>query len=239
MGQGQGSQPVATANHRTMDPLFGKAGRVGPWTLPWSRQSTSGLLCPAFPYPFPGAQRSRDPAKAPQPLKGQSQGKVTAGKGIQARQAVQPQEALSECGPDQRPVRQHKGLTLEDWREEDGAAGSRGGPYLSRGAPSSLWHGPGLQATLGALGLQPGPQGAMSAWPLSPGNASSWVLCGAGRGGGEGGGNLAGRQAAVSTCLLPAPLPQNRFGQSGVQEGGWNNGSPMPRRRSEGPQTES
>lgn len=27
------------------------------------------------------------------------------------------------------------------------------------------------------------------------------------------------RQAAVSTCLLPAPLPKNRFGQSGVQEG--------------------
>lgn len=58
-------------------------------------------------------------------------------------------------------------------------------------------------------------------------------------GGGEGGGNLAGGQAAVSTCLLPAPLPQNRFGQSGVQEGGWNNGSPMPRRGSEGPQTDT
>lgn len=48
----------------------------------------------------------------------------------------------------------------------------------------------------------------------------------------------AGRRAAVSTCLIPAPLPQNRFGQSGVQEGGWNNGSPMPRRGSEGPQTD-
>lgn len=71
-----------------------------------------------------------------------------------------------------------------------------------------------------------------------PGNASSRVLCGAGRRGGKGGGNLAGGQAAVSTCLLPAPLSQNRFGQSEVQEGGWNNGSPMPRRGSEGPQTD-
>ena len=54
-------------------------------------------------------------------------------------------------------------------------------------------------------------------------------------GGGEGEGALQ-RQAAVSTCLLPAPLPQNRFGQSGTR-GGWNNGSPMPPRSSEGPQT--
>lgn len=39
------------------------------------------------------------------------------------------------------------------------------------------------------------------------GNASSRVLCGAGRGGGEGEGEGAlQRQAAVSTCLLPAPL---------------------------------
>lgn len=67
-----------------------------------------------------------------------------------------------------------------------------------------------------------------------PGNAGSWVLCGAGRGEVK----AEGGQAAVSTCLLPAPLPQNRFGQSGVQEGGWNNGSPMPRRGSEGPQTD-
>lgn len=131
-----------------------------------------------------------------------------------------------------QPVRQHKGLTWKDWREEDGAAGSQVGPYLSQGAPSSLQHDPGLQATLVALGVQPGPQGAMS--------ARQCKLLGIvwGRdGGGEGGGNLAGGQAAVSTCLLPAPLPQNRFGQSGVQEGGWNNGSPMPRRGSEGPQT--
>lgn len=66
------------------------------------------------------------------------------------------------------------------------------------------------------------------------GNASSWVLCGAGRGEGEGEG--ASQRQAVSTCLLPAPLPQNRFGQSGTR-GGWNNGSPMPPRGSEGPQT--
>lgn len=40
----------------------------------------------------------------------------------------------------------------EDWREEDGTAGSRVGPYLSQGAPSSLRHGPGLQTTWGLWG---------------------------------------------------------------------------------------
>lgn len=68
------------------------------------------------------------------------------------------------------------------------------------------------------------------------GNASSWVLCGAGRGEARVREGALQRQAAVSTCLLPAPLPQNRFGQSGTR-GGWNNGSPMPPGGSEGPQT--
>lgn len=103
------------------------------------------------------------------------------GKGIRAKHAVEPQEAVSG-DQDQRPVRKHKGLTWEDWREEDGAAGSQVGPYLSQGAPSSLQHGPGLQATLGALGLQPGPQGAMSAWPLSPAMQAAGYCVGQGGG---------------------------------------------------------
>lgn len=37
----------------------------------------------------------------------------------------------------------------------------------------------------------------------------------------------------------PAPLPQNRFGQSGVREGGWNNESPMPTRGTGGPQADT
>lgn len=48
------------------------------------------------------------------------------------------------------------------------------------------------------------------------------------------------RRGEAGGCLnVPAPRPpsQNRFGQSGVREGGWNNGSPMPGRSSEGPQT--
>lgn len=54
-------------------------------------------------------------------------------------------------------------------------------------------------------------------------------------GGGEGGGNLAGGQAAVSTCLLPAPLPQNRFGQSGVQRGAGTMGVLCPGEAPEDP----
>lgn len=109
------------------------------------------------------------------------------------------------------------------------------GPYLSRGAsPSSCWYSPGLQATLGQWGCSQVLRG-----PCQHGSkARQCKLLGIvwGReGGGEGEGALQ-RQAAVSTCLLPAPLPQNRFGQSGTR-GGWNNGSPMPPRGSEGPQT--
>lgn len=47
---------------------------------------------------------------------------------------------------------------------------------------------------------------------------NSWVLCGAGRGEVKAEG-AAGGLVAVSTCLLPAPLSLNRFGQSGVQKG--------------------
>ena len=35
---------------QTIGPL-GKAGREGLWILPWSRESTSGFLCPGFPAP--------------------------------------------------------------------------------------------------------------------------------------------------------------------------------------------
>ena len=56
------------------------------------------------------------------------------------------------------------------------------GPYLNQGAPSSLQHGPGLQAALGALELQPGPQGAMSAWPLSQARQTPGYCVGEGEG---------------------------------------------------------
>lgn len=107
-------------------------------------------------------------------------------------------------GLDQRPGRQHKGLTREDWREEDRVAGNQVGPYLSQGAPSSFQHGPGLQATLGALGLQPGPQGAMSAWPLSLAMQAPGYCVG--QGGGRRGRREPRRRAGG--CLnVPAPRP--------------------------------
>lgn len=161
-----------------------------------------------------------------------------AGKGIQAKQAVEPREAISgwEPGSESRQAAQrtHSGKT---GGEQGGTASRRVGPYLSRGAPSSLQHGPGLQTTRGLWGCSRVLRGRRRHGPRARPSKIPGIVWG-GEGGGEGGGNLAGGQTAVSTCLLPAPLPQNRFGQSGVLEGGWNNGSPMPRRSSEGPQTD-
>ena len=71
---------------QTIGPL-GKAGREGLWILPWSRESTSGFLCPGFPCslsgaPCPDAQSSR---ALPQPLcpsRDKAKWQVVAGKGI-------------------------------------------------------------------------------------------------------------------------------------------------------------
>ena len=131
------------------------------------------------------------------------------GKGIQAKQAVEPQEAISvwEPGSEARQAAQrtHLGrLAGGGW----GFAGSQVGPYLSQGAPSSLQHGPGLQDTLGALGLQPGPQGAMSAWPLSQAMQAPGYCVGQGEGEARAEGtSRAGRRLSQRACS-PPPFPR-------------------------------
>lgn len=151
---------------------------------------------------------------------------------------MEPQEAISgwEPGSEARRAAQrtHSGNT---GRRRIGLLAAGWGPTSARELRPASDTVQGSRPP-GGSGVAAGSSGGDVSMAPEPGSARSWVLCGAGRGGGEGGGNLAGRRAAVSTCLLPAPLPQNRFGQSGVQEGGWNNGSPMPRRGSEGPQTD-
>lgn len=133
-------------------------------------------------------------------------------KGNPGKWSAAVQEAISRRGQDQSQV----GSTKDSLGNFVG--GGRGA-YLSQGARSSCGHSPGLQATLGALGMQPSPQGAMSAWPLRQ-QRQLGVLCGAGRGrrrrreplGEE-------RQAAVSTCLLPAPLPRTGLASLGYERG--------------------
>lgn len=219
--------------------IHGTAGREGPWALPWSRESTSGLLCPAFSCPFPGApcpaaQRRKDPTKAPPPLKGQSQAEGHGWRGDPGPAGGGAPESHGECRE------QHKGLPLEDWREKDGLLAAGWGPTSAREflpvQPPARSRAPGHPGGSGAAARSSGGDACMAP---KPGRCKLLGIVWGREGGGEGGGNLAGGQAAVSTCLLPAPLPQNRFGQSGVQEGGWNNGSPMPRRGSEGPQTDT
>lgn len=188
--------------------------------------------------PLPCCLRSRALPGPLFSLRNKAKWEVMTGKGIQAKQAVEPQEALSvwEPGSEARQAAQRTRLGR--------LAGGRRGCWQPGGAlpqPGSSVQPPARSRAPGhpgSSGDAAGSSGGDVSMAPEPGNASSRVLCGAGRRGGKGGGNLAGGQAAVSTCLLPAPLSQNRFGQSEVQEGGWNNGSPMPRRGSEGPQTD-
>lgn len=125
------------------------------------------------------------------------------------------------CGSqDQRPGRLHKGLAWEDWREEEGVAGSQVGPYLSQGAPSSLQHGPGLQDTLRALGMQPGPQGAMSAWPLSQAMQAPGYCVGQGEGEARAEGtSRAGRRLSQRACS-PPPFPRTGLASLRYTRGG-------------------
>lgn len=76
MDRGQGSHPVDTANHKDMGPAW-QGWQTGSLDTTMV-QGKPGLLCLAFPCsltgaPCPVAQRSRDPAQDPLPLKGQSQ----------------------------------------------------------------------------------------------------------------------------------------------------------------------
>lgn len=73
----------------TMGPL-GKVGRQGPLTLPWSRESASGLLCPAVPCPLAGipclaAQKRRILPGPLCPLRDKAKWEVMPRKGIQAK----------------------------------------------------------------------------------------------------------------------------------------------------------
>ena len=122
---------------------------------------------------------------------------------LRPRTLWKPKRPQACGGQDQGPGRRHKGLAREDWWEEDGAAGSRG-PDLNQGAPSSLQHGPGLQAALGALGLQPGPQGAMPAWPLSQAMEAPGYCVGQGEGRR---GRREPRKQAGGCLNVPAPRP--------------------------------
>lgn len=57
---------------------------------------------------------------------------VMAGKETQATQAVEAQEATSVWGPGSEAWEAAQRTLWEDWWEEDGAAGSRGGPTSTR-----------------------------------------------------------------------------------------------------------
>lgn len=137
-----------------------------------------------------------------------------AGEGIPAQQAVEPQKAtVSAASSTKDSLWKTGGRRMGCW-QPGGALPQPGSSFRS-----SLPHGPGLQATLGALGLQPGPQGAMPAWPLSPGDASSWVLCGAGRGEVKAEGtSQAGRRLSQRACS-PPPFPRTGLASLGYKRG--------------------
>lgn len=112
------------------------------------------------------------------------------------------------CGDqDKRPGRQHKGLIWENWREEDGVAGSQVGPTSARELrpASSTSRAPGHPGGSGVAARSSGGDVSMA---LEPGNASSQVLCGAGRGEARAEGtSQAGRRLSQRACS-PPPFPR-------------------------------
>lgn len=156
---------------------------------------------------------------------------VLSGKGVPSQ--AEPQEAKSGLKPEAAGRRHSTKDSLGTQQEEVGllTQGPTSARELLRPAAGTVQ---GSRPPWGQWGCSQVLKG-----PCQHGsNAGQCKLLGIvwGREGGGEGEGASQRQAAVSTCLLPAPLPQNRFGQSGTR-GGWNNGSPMPPRDSEGPQT--
>lgn len=73
---------------------------------------------------------------------------------------------------------------------------------------------PGSQAALGALGLQPGPQGVMPAWPLSQAMEAPGYCVGQGEGRR---GRREPRKQAGGCLNVPAPCPFPRTGLASLE----------------------
>lgn len=208
---------------RTMGPL-GKAGREGLWILLWFRETTSGFLCPRFPCPLPGspcpsAQRSRALPWPLCPFRDKAEWKVMAGKGIQAKQAVEPQEAISGWEPGseagQAAQRTHSGKT---GGRRMGLLAAGWGPTSARDLRPASDTVQGSRPP-GGSGVAAGSSGGDVSMAPEPGSARSWVLCGAGRGEAKAEGTLqAGRRLSQRACS-PPPFPRTGLASLGYKRG--------------------
>ena len=222
-----------------MDPLL-KAGREGPrrWYGPEKASLTSyAQLFPA-PCMVPLALLPEEWGPAG-PLFFSMEGakwEVMAGKETQATQAVEAQEATSVWGPGSEAWEAAQRTRWEDWWEEDGAAGSRGAlPQPGSSVqPPARSRAPGHPGGSGVTARSSGGDASMAP---EPGNAISWVLCGAGRGEVRAEGtSQAGRRLSQRACS-PPPFPRTGLASLGYKRGAGTMGVLCPGEALKGPQT--
>lgn len=115
---------------------------------------------------------------------------------------------------DQRPGKQHKGLTLERLTGGVGLQAAGWGPTSARELRPASDTVQGSRPP-GGSGVVAGSSGGDVGMAPEPGSASSWVLCGAGRGEAKAEGtSQAGRRLSQRACS-PPPFPRTGLASLG------------------------